>query len=249
MDNDLGRLRRSYDADPGNDQLLKVLLQHLIRLGNLDHARSLVQRRYVCKQAWSDLKRSGPGEGGGGYDTNYCESCRRYVTLPENENDIEELIDQRGCYAMLTTREGRSLDWLVELLLRRATPLPNDLCIVKRQPRLFDEMYDSEFMTSRLKNCELSVCGYFGDLGMGMAPATDFEDPETFEAERKRVFDDPAFILRGYTRYIALHRIKRRNEIRFLAIVGGHENLEEIDNERRLAIEADEADPERAVFK
>lgn len=245
----MGRLIRDYETEPGNPRLLKKLLKALLRLGKLTEARSLLEQRYLCSQEWSDLKRGRPGDKSYPYDTNFCERCERYVTLPEDEVTTRSLIRDRGCYAVLKSRREQSLDWLISQILDDGVPLPDNLCLVFREPRLIDDMYDSEHMTARLRNCEVSCIGFFADLGSGRDFDIDPDDIGAWEADMKRILDDPAFIIRGYTRYMAIHRMNRLNEIRFLAMSLGEEIVEYVDEKRRAAIEAEDVDAELAVFK
>lgn len=245
----MAHLIRDYNAESGNATLFKKLLKAMLRLGKLAEARSLLEQRYLCSQEWSNLKMGKTGDKSYPYDTNFCERCERYVTLPEDEVTTQSLIRDGGCYAIIKSRRERSLDWLISQVLNGALPLPDNLCLVLREPRLIDEMYDSEYMTERLRNCEVISCGWFADLGSGRDFDIDPDDVGAREADMKRVFDDPAFIIRGYTRYMALHRITRRNEIRFLAMSLRDETVENVDERRRAAIEAEDVDSELAVFK
>jgi hypothetical protein len=129
MDDDLERLERLHQQDPGDAAVAASLKAALLRAGRKDDLRQRYRLGFVCKKRWDEMTVRPGGTG----LVRHCGDCKRDVHLATTYRDFDALAAQGHCVAVLPDALPKTIDHLIDAPERGLAKAPGDPCLVEGQ--------------------------------------------------------------------------------------------------------------------
>tara|TARA_R110002072_G_scaffold39067_2_gene112598 strand:+ start:93 stop:620 length:528 start_codon:yes stop_codon:yes gene_type:complete len=128
VDRDLSELKRTYEADPSDEDAATRYEQALRRAGLREEVDALYQLAFRCPLEWDALA-GGPDD-----EIRACATCARDVHYVRSRVDMARWVAQGECVALDPGVLQESIRVLADLSLTDPARTPGQLCVIEVQP-------------------------------------------------------------------------------------------------------------------